>query len=382
MRTAPDRSANRTAWFAFPKPLIRDVYRMEGDRAKVFLRLLELAVFERQVVDGYVLQPGECLISTRSEPCWGGIRFDRKPSADARRNFIRRTLKWLEKNGFISTREARQSGPPAGPLAVVDLDPSPTIVRLLRFREVSWPEGRVPARPEVPAAARSTAHPTGPIEPVDQPVQPEAAASGLEPVGLDQGEVHEHAPAANDFPLTAEFQDAMALRFGAKRVRTTTDLGKWAAMEAEVRRVGLVAAVIACVERASRRREGMNAIGSLWWFLPCLRELPTAAEQPAALPPGNTDVGGVQDCACAEWANALGLLRETINHDVLSRWMVPLKARRQSDTLVLLAPNRFDRDFITDNYVALFEQALAASNPDHAPLRVVIRSPDQEQAHA
>lgn len=381
MRPAPERSASRTAWFAFPKPLIRDVYRMEGDRAKVYLRLVEMAVFERRVVDGYTIDPGECLISCRSDPCWGGIRFDRKRSADARRNFIRRTLKWLVKNGFISTREARRSGPSAGPLAVVDLDPSPTIVRLLRFREVSWPEARRPAHPQEPVASRSTARPSGPIEPADQPVQPEAAASVSGPVG-GPGDAHERESAAVAFALARRFQTVLASLLGAELVRATAaDPAQWAALQAELERVGIDAAVAACVERVSRRRAGMNAIGSLWWFLPRLRELPSMPAAPATLPEG-TDGGGVPECACAEWANALGLLRQTVNRDVLARWIVPLEARREADTLVLLAPDRFHRDFVHDSYRALFEEALAASNPDHASLRLEIRSPDQEQAHA
>lgn len=116
----------------------------------------------------------------------------------------------------------------------------------------------------------------------------------------------------------------------------------------------------------------MNAIGSLWWFLPSLRELPDSPAQCTAWMARSTSE------PCLEWAGALELLRQRVNQDVVARWLDPIEATRDGDTLVLLAPDRFHRDFVNDNYAALINEALTASNPANVSLRIEIRESARE----
>jgi chromosomal replication initiation ATPase DnaA len=49
-----------------------------------------------------------------------------------------------------------------------------------------------------------------------------------------------------------------------------------------------------------------------------------------------------------------------IRPELYERWFAPLKASRNGDELLLLAPNRFHQAFVEDNYRGFLEQRLAA----------------------
>lgn len=369
-------SRRRARFVALPAPLIDELLRLDGDRLKIVLRLLQRAAWEPSTVDGIRLDPGECLISYRSERVWGGIAFEREVSASGLRSFVRRTIAWLVDGGFVSTRPAHRSGPPTDPRSAGGHGPPPTVIRFLKFREILWPGAAAATYPGTGEPAHVPAHATGSIAPGALPVHREAAGPGTESsptptpsvVAPASGTVPARGdPGPADHPLVRRFLAALAPHFGAGRLRTTEDPAQWGAMETELQRVGVDAAVLACVERAARRRPGQNAIGSLWWFLPRLRELPNAAAA------GSTNVEPTAETSCSEWAEALALLRDRVNADVLTRWIDPLDAVRTGDTLLLLAPDRYHRDFVADNYSALLQEALVGCSPAHASLRVAIR---------
>jgi hypothetical protein len=371
MATAPLPVSNlqtrrRARFVALPAPLIDELLQLGGDRLKVALRLLQRAAWEATEVDGIRLDAGECLISQRSEKLWGDIRFDRAVDGAGLRSFIRRTIDWLVEHGYASVRPAHRSGPGTGPLATVDRGPSPTIVRFLKYREILWPEAAPSTHPETGEPAHPSTQAIGPIEPRELPAHLEAAASGSE-VG-STGRDAQAAPSATAavtpevdpiaYPLVRAFQAGLAPHLGARRVRTTTDPVQWAAMDAELRRVGVQASVAACVERAARRRAGMNAIGSLWWFLPSLRELPDETETPRAQADVIAEAIAAAKESCPEWGATLQLLAERINYDVVARWIVPLEARLLAgNVLELTAPTPFAATFIEDQFRSVIEAA-------------------------
>jgi hypothetical protein len=65
---SPLAARRRARFVALPAPLIEELLQLDGDRLKVFLRLLQRAAWEPGTVGGIRLDAGECLILCRAPP--------------------------------------------------------------------------------------------------------------------------------------------------------------------------------------------------------------------------------------------------------------------------------------------------------------------------
>jgi hypothetical protein len=366
---------------AVPQPLLHELYRLGADCALVALRVIECAGWKPTTIDGIVLDTGECLVSQRSEHVWGDLEFGHNLSSDARRSLVRRALERLEKAGIISARKAHPAGPASGQTGKRSRGPSPTIVRVLKYRRTIWPSAEEVAQASEPAPAQHPAHPASPILPIGSPDLPAAAACGdadsAEAAKGERGVSEPHrtstAALATSYPAVRQFQDALAAYLGNQRLKITSDPDKWAAMDAELRRVGLDAAVKACVERASRRSEALNAIGSLWWFLPCLSDLPGASPgSPGALAAPTGPEGA--DRECPVWRAVFSKLERSVHRDPFLSLFAPLKGFAQGDELVIVAPDHHHLEYLEDtNNLETLEKAVEAVTAERGTTGKVIR---------
>ena len=170
-------------WWGLTRDLLEYLERLPGDYGRILIRLVRCAEWEKPLVtaEGYRIDFGEVLVSTRSERLWGGLRFDREVKRDGQRTLIRRALHRFERDGWIEIRAALPHGPGAGPRRGpppnTGSGPPPRIVRFLRHREIVWPNILGAAHPPIPdpalLAAQVPALPSGPILPVAAYLPPE-----------------------------------------------------------------------------------------------------------------------------------------------------------------------------------------------------------------
>jgi hypothetical protein len=374
-------SPRQARFIALPVPLLRELYPLGSDCALVAIRLIERAAYTPTEVDGIRIDIGECLVSQRSAKLWGDLEFGHKLRPDARRSVVRRALEHLEKAGIIQVRPAQPPGPSSCPSAKRERGPTPSIARVLKYRGIIWLEAAEMALGRDPAPAQSSAPVAGPILPIGLPTQPEASAcAGPASAEARQAAPEVPAPArvsaaelAASFPGVRPFQKELAAHFGSRRLKVSLDAEKWAELDEELRRVGHDNAVVACVVRGSRRSADLNAIGSLWWFLPHLRELPDAAqalaseEAAAATGAPTAAEGSMAGPGCAIWKLMLGEIKRGIRPDIVARWLAPLNGSVQEDKLLLVAPDQFHRNFVEDNYRNLLEELLTRANAQVDP---------------
>ena len=198
------------------------------------------------------------------------------------------------------------------------------------------PSAPAPSRPE---AGQDDLPPRRPLELVDNAPVPEGAA-----------------PAVPAWPRLRQFRERFAAALGR---RVGLPVGAAAAhdeLEAQLERVGIEAALVCCGD-VSRRQRG--AVHALSYFLPALRELPTALAE------GPTLGERVAAAVGPEWRQVLeGLLETALGHpereSVLTRWLLPLTGTLRGGVLALLAPDEHHAAFVQDQYRERLEE-LAAS---------------------
>jgi hypothetical protein len=174
----------RPGFTAIPHALL-DLARLELEPVQRLL-LVEL-IAEARWTPGKVLVDGEPI-----EIDAGEVLLSQRGFADrhgVERGQVRRLLKRLSGLGWISVRQA---GPPPSPEADPHTGPPPTIVRLCKYRDITWPDEKAGPPPGPPPDPGS-----GPIQHIQhgntqhQRLAPAAIAPVAIPLKLT-GQVQKH----------------------------------------------------------------------------------------------------------------------------------------------------------------------------------------------
>jgi hypothetical protein len=333
------------------------------------------------------LDVGEVLVSSR----------DLEKSSGLDRDQVRRALDRCEALGLISRRPAApceptpQVVPGSAPQPAPRPAPPPTVVRVLKYRDIFWPSKEA-APPPAPLAAPEVAPRPAPIQhgyTTPETTTPIAAARGARAGGAPEGTGSPARKAArppDDLPvrrLAVEDYDELGPLGSEFRARIEAELGHGIAVasagdEPRVRDeleallglpwVGVDRAVewVVSTARVRRKRPGGEP-GSVAW---CLKVLETMRDQrPAAARAPERPAG------CPDWARIRTAIRGQVLPRIYDRWWADLDGLRVGDALEVYAPDAFHRDFVEDNYGAWLQELADELLPE--PLKVRLEVVEQ-----
>lgn len=82
------------------------------------------------------------------------------------------------------------------------------------------------------------------------------------------------------------------------------------------------------------------------------------------------------------WEKCISQLKDVIPEKKFNTWIRPLHAQLDGNALSLLAPNKFVKEYISDNFLALIQTTLAELTDNHAPDVKLFIGTRQQQAVA
>ncbi|MGB8932412.1 MAG: DnaA N-terminal domain-containing protein [Anaeromyxobacteraceae bacterium] len=126
--------------------------------------------------EGLVLDAGEVLISLRSDDVWGAIALDREVNESGRVSLLRRVLRRLRDDGYISIRPTHRRDTARDTQTGTRRDTPATVVRFLKFRDNLWPANEDATRGTTRESTRKATHRIGTILAVD-PADPFPASA-------------------------------------------------------------------------------------------------------------------------------------------------------------------------------------------------------------
>jgi hypothetical protein len=224
-RGSDDAASRRASFLALPYPLIDWLLKLPGAQAKVILRVLQRCRWVPTTVDGVDLDTGEALLSLRSEKVWAGIDLGKKLKPNGKVAARRRALRRAVDDGVLALRPARPPATGSGTTGGTGDGTSPTIARVLQYREILFPATAPAAQGAAQGTQRESAPRSGAIPPSPSPPIPP-----IPPIGSRARE-SEAAPTPESFrgsgpvsvvgathagdgryPLTASLLDAVRAR--------------------------------------------------------------------------------------------------------------------------------------------------------------------------
>jgi hypothetical protein len=352
-----------------PYPFLEYLLELPGDYAKLTLRLLQRAQWVPSMApDGVSVDAGETLLSLRSRDVWSAVRLDRDVDEAGRVSLLRRVLQRLDRDGFVAIRPAHGANTGARTGRGARRDTPATIVRFLKYRDSLWPANVDATHGTTLASTHGAAQPCDTI-PSDNPALPappgesprEAVAEGGGPRIADVRAVLAMAASAFEEVTGARYQHAQAQAIRADRraaaellaTATPTDVEmvwRWALRQPQWPRIETLADLSQHWARVSARALAVRASGE-----------PARTVEP-------------NDGTCGLWDALASDLRRRLRPDLFDRWFAPLKAYVEDGELVVVAPDRFHRSFLEDNYQVLLDEQLGAANVAAAPSARAVRA--------
>lgn len=356
-----------------PYPLLEYVYGLPGDYAKLLLRLLQRAQWVPTQVRGLHIDAGEVLFSLRSPDVWGPVQLDRDRdlTEDGRVSLLRRLLSRLERDGIILVRTARGSDTQSDTRIDARRDTPATIIRFLKFRDSLWP-GNVDATRATTHGPTRTAAQVRDTIPSKKPADPTTEREGAaRPADLPRERSMSQVPHVSDVRdllarTAAAHEEVTGIRYQHAHERALEADRRAAAslLKAAGNDVDTVVVVWrwALGQSAWPRIETLADLAAHWVRI-APRALTALHATPA--PPRCPEAFGA--AACPEWAAIADHLRRRIRPDTFARFFAPLQGTVIGDELLLRAPDRFQRDFIEDNYAAVLDEAVGSVTTSGAP---------------
>ena len=99
------------------------------------------------------------------------------------------------------------------------------------------------------------------------------------------------------------------------------------------------------------------------------------------IPPNNKKFGDVDTVIVATWQKCIYCLKNELPSQQFNTWIRPLRFINGSNTLYLLAPNRFILEWVKDHFLARIEDIIA-ENTDGMPPRVILEIASAEKLPA